>query len=319
MISEGMITNIFRAYLKIHGPENASLEVVQQRDPNLFLLLRSLARSLAAEGLKVAQEEIPQSAIIEWFPAVVDRLDTLDRSDAGLRSAARQVLQLYPDIKKVLMVSKMQFPLREDGHHLIVPLQRRIGRLMLEAGRPFVGTVLEKAEDVFDLSLEEFAALLKERDPRFVALSLKRWPLLLQAEKNLQSRWTVRKEDLVKITSQVDGLWASLTYENNGQGYLDNRGFIQEKGWAVKTPEDLLLPRKFQPAREQIFAALTHLQNLPAAIEEFEARTGEAMDILDRQFQAATRPGVKEYYRAEQLRLKQRVENLKAKLARETS
>jgi hypothetical protein len=319
VISEGMITNIYRAYLKIHGPENATLEAVQRRDPNLFSLLRSLARSLAAEGLKVAQGEIPESAISEWLPAVLGRLDTLDRSDAALRMAARLVIRQYPEIKTVLMVSKMQVPLREDAHHLIVPLQRRIDRLMLEAGRPFVGTVLEKAEDVFDLSLEEFAALLKERDPHFVALSFKRWPLLLQAEKKLQSSWTVRKEDLARTTSQVDELWASLTYENNGQGYLDNRGFIQDKGRAVRTPEDLQLPQKFEPVRQQSFAAFTRLNDLPAAIKEFEARTGEATDILDRQFQAATWPGVKEYYRVEQLRLKQRVEDLKAKLERETS
>lgn len=305
-----MISNIYQAYLKVHGPENGNLEAIRLRDPNLYLLIRSRGRSLASSEI--------ESEITSRLPQVLGQLDTIDRSDATVREAARQVLAQYPEIKKVLAVSKQQFPLREDAHHLIVPFQREIGRMMIESAQPFVGTVFAKPEDVFNIGMEEYVSLLQESDPGYVALTLKRWPLLLQAEIKLKNSWTVKKTDLAALTPDVEELWANLTYENRGQGYLDNRGFIQDKGRALQDSSQMQLAPKFEPFREQIFAVLRRpVDNLPAEISAFEASTNEAIQILEQQIQAATLPRVKKYYRVEQARLRQRVEDFKTKLEKE--
>jgi phosphohistidine swiveling domain-containing protein/isopentenyldiphosphate isomerase len=306
-MSEEMISNIYRNYLKVHGQENSHLNAIREKDPNLYLLLRSRARTLF-----VGENE---DEISRRLPEVLGRLDVLDRSDSVLRNRARQVLEHYPEIKKVLMVSKLQFPLREDAHHLIVPLQRRIALLMFESAQPFVGSVFQKPEDVFNISTDEFIALFKEKDPSYVALSLKRWQLLLKAEKTLQSSWTVKKSDFAKITSDIEELWDILTYERNGQGFLDSRGFIQDKGRALTDSSQLELPQKFAPFREQIFAVLRNpLTNLRIQLTAFESVTNEAIQILEQQIQTATLPRVKKYYKKEQDRLRQRIEDLKNKL-----
>lgn len=75
------------------------------------------------------------------------------------------------------------------------------------------------------------------------------------------------------------------------------------------------LDPRFESFRGIIFAALRKpLDRLPEEIKTFEASVNEAIELLESQFNAATLPRVKTYYKAEQERLKQRVENLKKKV-----
>lgn len=314
-MNEDMLLSIYHAYLKSHGQDEASLGAIRDNDPNLYLLLGGFARSLAA-----VESGIPLSAIIadeieDGIPKALARLNDAHRSGAPLREAARKVLEQYPEIKQVLAISKMQFPLREDAHHLIVPHQRKIAALMLEAARPFVPSVFERPEDVFNIGMEELVALLQEKDPGYVAMSLGRWRGLLDAELRLKSCWTLKKSDLAGICPDPGRLWDYLTYENKGQGYIDSRGFFQDKFRALRSSSEMELAPEFEEYLEQIFAALQRpLSGLSSEMNAFERATDEAVNTLETQINASTLPRVKEYYRAEQQRLRQRVQDLRSKL-----
>jgi len=181
-----------------------------------------------------------------------------------------------------------------------------------------VGSVLQRPEDVFNLGMDEFAALLKERDPSYLAKSFGRWQLLLQAEKDLKRCWTITKDDLPGDALQRERIWEALTYESGGSGYIDRRGFIQDNFRALKHSGELALDTEFEPLRDDIFNALRRpLAGLSQGIGAFEARTEEAVGILESQLSAATDPQVKDYYRAEIKRLRQRVENMKEKITDE--
>lgn len=314
-MNEDMLLSIYHAYIKSYGQDSASLEAIRTNDHNLYLLLGGFARSLAAAERGLPLSAITADEIEDGIPRALARLNDAHRSGAPLREAARKVLEQYPEIKQVLAISKMQFPLREDAHHLIVPHQRKIAALMLEAAKPFVPSVFERPEDVFNIGMEELVALLQEKDPGYVAMSLGRWRGLLDAELRLKSCWSLKKSDLAGIFPDPGRLWDHLTYENKGQGYIDGRGFIQDKFRSLRSSREMELPSEFEGYREQIFTALQKpLSDLPAEMDAFERATEEAVKILEAQINASTLPRVKDYYRAEQQRLKQRVQDLRSKL-----
>ncbi len=281
--------------------------------------IRSETREILRQAqMKIAPCDVTDQEIDAALPRVITRLNEINDSYRSIRGAAADILHNYPEIKQVLMVSKLQFPLREDAHHLIVPNQRRMARMMIESARPFVPSVLQRPEEVFNIGMDDYIALLSEPDPGFVGLTLKRWPLLLQAEIDLKSCWTVKKSDLAGITPDLDGLWKSLSTENKGAGYLDMRGFLQDKFRTMTSADLMKLDPKFEPYREQIFRALkAPLERLPQALDQFEAATDQAVGMLEIQYESATIPRVKESYSAEQIRLKQRVADLRAKMEQE--
>jgi len=72
-----------------------------------------------------------------------------------------KVLNEFPQLKKITAIAHQEFLLREDGHHLIVPHQRKIARMMLAVGRgKTTEGFFESPEQVFDLSTDDFIALL---------------------------------------------------------------------------------------------------------------------------------------------------------------
>lgn len=314
-MSAEMLSNILRDFRKVQGNQDNMLAAAKDRDPNLYLLVRALARSTVAVDRGMALEEVSEAEINRRLPGVLARLDALHRSDQGLRQAAANVLTQYPEIKRMLRVSKMQFPLREDAHHLIVPLQRTIGKMMLSAATPFVPAVLPKPADVFDLGLEDFIALLSEEQPGYVALSRERWRILLAAERRLQRTWTIEKNDLLGIPADAEKLWDDLTYENNGVGYIDNRGFVQDNFRALNDYREMELRPENQPHRKAVFDLLRcRLNRFGTEFAAFEQATTDAIRILDRQVAATTIGRVGEYYRSEQVRLKQRITAFRKKL-----
>jgi phosphohistidine swiveling domain-containing protein len=313
-MSADMLNGILRTFLQIHSLQGSPLEAISKHDPNLYLLLRSLARGIIAKECSIALEAANAENIEKRLPEALAQLGSLTSSDARLRLAATQVLRDYPEIKKVLQLSKLQFPLREDAHHLIVPLQRILSRLMLEAADRFVPGVLPSREDVFDLSLEELVALLKEPEPRYISRSRERWQMLLAAEKQLQRTWTVEKADLNSITENPDALWADLTRASSGHGYLDSRGFIQDKFRTLRAQNAMQLSPENERFRASIFELLrSRLSRFETEFAAFECATHAAVQILEEQIAAATLERVRAAYRAEQRRLLERIQNFRNK------
>ncbi len=317
-MSAEMLAVLLKDVLETYGPQEDTLTAAQQNDPNLYLLFRSLARSMTASECGITSEDVCESEIDRRLPEALARLRTIERSDQAVRRVAAHVLAQYPEIRRILRVSKMQFPLREDAHHLIVPLQRTIARMMIAAAVPFVPSVLPKAENVFDLGMEDFIALLKEEDPGYVSSTPKRWQILLAAEKELKRTWTIKKDDLVGVVTDPQKLWYDLTYESNGHGYIDSRGFIQDKFRALKNYGQIELGQENKKYRAAVFDLIHgRFDEFERKLTAFELATADAIRILDTQIAAATIERVKEYYRAEQSRLKQRILDFRAKLENE--
>ena len=316
-MSPELLSSVFQNFRHTHGTRDDILNVAKHTDPDLYLLFRGLGQhrggrkwhSLGSRERRGDQPPLagsPGPAGCGW------------RLRSGLAASGGERPREYPEIKRVLRISKMQFPLREDAHHLIVPLQRTIGKMMIAAAAPFAPSVLPQPEHVFDLCLEELVALLKEMEPGYVSLSRDRWQILLAAERNLQRTWTIEKDDLRGITADPEGMWSDLTYENKGHGYIDSRGFIQDKFRALKDSRAMELSPEHEPCRQAVFDLL-HRRFDAFGIEfaAFEQATSEAVKILDLQIAAATIERVKSYYRDEQARLAQRITDFRAKMENE--
>ena len=311
-MNERSLCSVYREYLVVHDGKGGDLQNIEIADRNLYLLCRASARQAAA-----AKRGATLMAVTEWeinaeLPGVLQRLNAIYSSEEGLRAAARRELARYPGLRAAVRLSKLQFPLREDAHHLIVPHQRRIARLMLAAAAQFVPRVLREAKDVFQIGTDEFVGLFHEPDPRFIAKTLERWPMLLRAELELKRCWSVTRGDFAGIVSDVDGLWTWLSTEEVGM--INHTGALQDLCRAVNTAGQIPLPPQFEAARAEIFAALKRpLCHLASGVRAFEACVREAVRVLDEQREAATLPRLKAYYAAEKARLVERVEKLRRK------
>jgi hypothetical protein len=91
-------------------------------------------------------------------------------------------------LRETLALSKMQFMLREDGHHLIVPYQRKLARMMVQLGerrRELLGGV----GNIFNITTDELIAVAQEQNPTYIRETLARWRALGEAEFALKETW----------------------------------------------------------------------------------------------------------------------------------
>jgi hypothetical protein len=185
---------------------------------------------------------------------------------------------------------------------------------MLAAAQPFVGTVFKQPADIFDISPDELVGLFHEPDPAFIALTLARWPLLLEAENRLKRCWSVTQEDFAALTPDVAGLWTELLRCD----LINQYGALQDKCRTLRSSSELDLAPAFEPIKQQVFAALMRpMADLSVGLQAFERSVAEAVALLEQQVQAATLPALRASYRAEQARLQERVQRLKARAASE--
>jgi len=311
-MNERSLCGVYHEYLVVRGAAGGDLSAIGVADRNLYLLCRASARQTTAAMRGVPLAAVAGREIDARLPEVVERLSAIYNSERELRTAARRELDRYPGLGAAVRVSRLQFPLREDAHHLIVPHQRRIARLMLEAATQFVPNVLREPKDVFQISTDEFVGLFNERDPRFIARTLERWPMLLRAELELKRCWSVTKEDFSGITGDVDDLWTWLSSEEVGM--INHAGALQDQCRMANAASQIPLPPEFEPARAEIFAALKRpLCYVASGVRAFEAHVSVAVRILEEQRKAATLPRLKASYAAEQSRLIERVVKLKRK------
>jgi len=311
-MNEQLLCGFYYEYLAVHGGTAGDLSAIEVEDRNLYQLCRASARQAVAAKREVTLAGVSEGEIDAGLPEVVDRLKAIYISEKELRAVARRELERYPGLKAAVRVSRLQFPLREDAHHLMVPHQRRIARLMLDAAAQFVPLVLREPKDVFQISTDEFIGLFHEPDPRFIAKTLERWPMLLRAELTLKRCWSVTKEDFVGTVGDVDGLWRWLSSEE--VGLINHAGALQDLCRVTSAASQIPLPAQYEAARADIFATLKRpLCYLASGVRAFEACVSEAAHMLEDQRKAATLPRLKASYAAEQSRLIERLEKLKRK------
>lgn len=317
--SPGMLANFYRAYISRHGKGNATIGGIGAADPEFYLMLRGRARLLAARASDSGWYDMSMmeqgEALIKIDAAGVGRfvgealreVEQAHAQEDGPRQSAKMALDAYPELKRTMALYEMQLALREDGHHLIVPHQRRIARMMLDAAGPFVPSVLSRPQDVFEIGTDEFAALLTEADPSYIKATFRRNRMLEEAELEMVRQWSVREEDLAALTDRPSQLIRALV----DRGYLNIYGAMQDKAVAMRDAGDMALPDEFQPISSEVYEALRgRVAGVPSKIKAYALAVERAAGILRRQEARATLGRAKGHYRRESERLKERAERL---------
>ncbi len=210
------IASLCLAYMEKHGQDELKLEEIRANDENLFLLIHGCARVNAAIAKAPSWKDAGAEKRIMLLKSVSDvdiereiktshdHLAKLIEIERGKRDTARKVLANpdYARLKKIAALSNQEFLLREDGHHLIVPHQRKMARMMLALGEKHKD-VLGDARKIFDISTDEMIALLREPDTRFVAMTFERERELQNAEKTISEEWKSDPTDAVKHYSEA--------------------------------------------------------------------------------------------------------------------
>ena len=187
-----LLSVVYQEHLRTHDALGQDAPTILRdmcrRDEQLYLLCRAHTRAEVARDCRIPISDVNDADLAARMPYAVAALHNDAMNDMRFRQIARaQVLDSnYPNLKAMLRVSRLQVVLREDGHHLIVPHQRTIARMMRGAAKAFVPQYLNTPDDVFDISTDEFIALFHEPDPRFITLSLERRRKLLEAERETQ-------------------------------------------------------------------------------------------------------------------------------------
>ncbi len=189
------------------GWEDYDAEKIRGQDPVLYDLIASRARLLAFESkypdfetgnteamgnIKVlAMNSISPAEIEARIPDVLEQLLAQSEETGRYEQNARHIFEKLPELKVILALSRMEIVLREDGHHLIVPFQRKIARMMLNQGRLAVAKgILEKPEDIFKIGTDELIAVVREDRPLYIRDTLARWENLAAADIRMQERWS---------------------------------------------------------------------------------------------------------------------------------
>ncbi|NQU17783.1 MAG: hypothetical protein HQ564_06915 [Candidatus Saganbacteria bacterium] len=294
-ISPDMLLNFYLLHLESQQIEKADLEEIKKDDNNLYLLFKGHARMSGKDLLEVFQK------VLEM------KIDSDKR-----RSSAIRILDAYPKMKEILAISKAQLALREDGHHLIVPAQRKIARMMLDLGKRFVASgFFSKPKEIFNLTTDELVALLKEDDPSYTKMSSNRWAILREAELKMVEGWTFTDLDFTQIKIDSTILMEDLAANR----YLNIYGVAQDRSFNLLSAADMELSPEFEPYRKQIFDALNKKTgSLSALVTHYAREVKKACRILDQQMELATIPRVKRYYQKEKERLQERVAKLQQKL-----
>jgi phosphohistidine swiveling domain-containing protein len=182
-----MSTELVAGYYAEHKRQSAEAGRTLP-DPDFNQLVRSVARAIAAQSAEQKLSEVSEAALRATLSAALEQLTRIVQDREARQDMARRFLDKHPRLKTILALSKQEILLREDGHHLIVPHQRKMARLMLEVGARFQ-SILGQADGIFDLSTAELIALLKDEQPDYLRYSADRWVLLQNAEKNLSQEW----------------------------------------------------------------------------------------------------------------------------------
>jgi len=249
-IKPDTIASWCRAYIDEKGEDKLTPLINQMEHDNedLYLVLRGYARvSAAAEKTPdwAGKNQKDKARILtsmtedELINGLVNcgtQIEELIEAERDKSRAVRDVLEEFPRLKKIAALAHQEFLLREDGHHLIVPHQRKMARMMLEIGEKY-RDVLGDPRKVFDISTDEFIALLLEPDPSFVAATFERARKLDRVERQLSAEWKTDPVAAVRnysdsseeILATLDKQAASATIDRVKRSYQDEAERLRQR------------------------------------------------------------------------------------------
>jgi phosphohistidine swiveling domain-containing protein/8-oxo-dGTP pyrophosphatase MutT (NUDIX family) len=199
-IELGFLVSLCLKYQETHGLNSLDLKSLKEKDPDLYLVLRGYVRAKKARESVTHWDELTAKkraeilgrleppdfeAELDQTLAEVVRLMALEQAKY---QTARTALLEYPTLRKTLALSCVEFLLREDGHHLIVPHQRKLAGMMIALGHRFV-SVLGKPTNIFDVGTDDMIALLLDSNPAYVAETLRRTKILREIEDEFSREW----------------------------------------------------------------------------------------------------------------------------------
>ena len=116
------------------------MDQIRLKDENLYLLVRGCAREIRFKLLYPKDQppnmgevvaSISENDIVTSFNDALDALGLEANKMEANESIYNLCLQEFPVLRKVLMLSRRETTLREDGHHLITRIQRPVAKLLL--------------------------------------------------------------------------------------------------------------------------------------------------------------------------------------------
>jgi phosphohistidine swiveling domain-containing protein len=243
---------------------------LRQVDPRLFFVLREAARHDLVErdgvkGRTTARSDISRAAAEQHIGAILEKIENHRASVSEKIRTIDAALERFPTLKRIAALSKLETVLREDGHHRIVPLQRRLAELMLDVARTKC-SVLPQPEDVFEISSAEFIALVKEEEPTYVRGTLERWPLLEAAQRRLRDRWADDPHSALHEYRSTHGMLVEILDLQAGQA------------------KDPRVKAAYAAERERLEGRLASYERLPGSdaheshVEDVIESTSESLD-----------------------------------------
>ena len=208
-----LVISIYKEYLDKNRITGFDINRIKETDDELYMFLRGYARLLFIRDRGMVWDKLTDKDKIVALHAV-----TAQEADESLIKLASEVegvlagrknlefvvskmLKEFPDLKKTISLSKQETTLREDGHHLIVPQQRRFARMMLDVGRQYL-SILGTPEKIFEISTDEFIALLQETDSSYIKSTFQRCKIVEEAETMLIRGWDINREQTVNNYSK---------------------------------------------------------------------------------------------------------------------
>ena len=288
-------------YYDPESPDRLDLEKINKEDSDLYLVIRGYARVEAARkntpGWATLTEENRLKILINMttddleksLSDVMGEIERLIKVEQEKRKAAQRALEEFPRLRKNMALAHQEFFLREDGHHLIVPHQRKIARMMLNVGEKHKA-ILETADEIFDISTDELIALFKEPDPSFVKESFRRTVLLRQIEDELSKKWKISPAAAVKeyekrieeILQILESQVARATLKRVQDGYRNEAARLKERvHWLQDSVRMLKLKellnkreatRKSLNAHVLLVLGTDNLDNFAEAVELYAAK-----------------------------------------------
>ena len=181
LIKEKLLLRLFREYLEnncqgastpdsiINLKNSLDAQQVLLKDKALHLLLSSWANG-------------------DLTKLIHDLLEKIAR-EVEREGADSKALSPFPALRSTLLVSRLETTLREDGHHLIVRMQRALAPMMMKVGTQFFR---EDSKRVFDLSTWEFVSLVKTNGGSLsrVGAAERHWTMISRMEEQLADDWS---------------------------------------------------------------------------------------------------------------------------------
>ena len=157
-ITLGQLANYCMEYLGDSSKSNSAVRnEIRKKDENLYLVIRAYVRKKMGLNTK--------RGITTHLSEAMDKIRGHVNSRTKKLKEVERALDAYPTLKRVLSVTAQEQIFRNDAHHLIARIQRKVAELMLDIARKYP-ELFARPEQIFDLGIDGLINLIQdERSP----------------------------------------------------------------------------------------------------------------------------------------------------------